>query len=65
VASTEEGLPPWQVWQPLHVIPLALEWEREEEDRGKVSTARSNATVRLCYLHKFYPQLQMRNGALR
>jgi hypothetical protein len=44
--------------------PLALVWEREEEDQGKASTARSNATVKLCYLHKFCRQLQMRNDPL-
>jgi hypothetical protein len=59
---------PWAVirvgWQLLPEIPLPLVWEREEEDRGKASTARSNPTVRLCYLHKFCPQLQMRNGPL-
>jgi hypothetical protein len=44
--------------------PLALVWEREEEDQEKVSTARSNATVRLCFLHKFGRRLQTRNRPL-
>src|SRR4029434_944810 len=38
--------------------------EREEEYAGKTSTAWSNVTVRLCYLHKFRSQLQTCNGSL-
>jgi len=57
------GLPLFRDGSPAR-DPLALVWEREEEDRGKTSTARSNVTVRLCYLHKFRSQLQTCNGSL-
>src|SRR5262245_57645386 len=45
-------------------IPLWLVGHAEEEGSGrKASTARSNATVRICFLHKLYRQLRTRNDS--
>jgi hypothetical protein len=37
-------------------------WSSCAERTRKGRPARSNAAVRLCFLHKFCPQLQTRNG---
>ena len=53
-------------WQPRQNPPYRLGLCAKNRGIGeKRSTARSNATVRLCSLHKFYPQLQTRNGPAR